>query len=109
MDRMRKGMSDGLMPPRFLLEKVVTQAEGIAASKAEDSPFGRPLAKMPAAFSEADRARVREELLGGDQRLRAPGLREVREVREGDVRAEGADRARDVVPPRRGGPLRFAR
>ena len=64
MDRMRKGMSDGLMPPRFLLEKVVTQAEGIAASKAEDSPFGHPLAKMPAAFSEADRARVREELLG---------------------------------------------
>jgi uncharacterized protein (DUF885 family) len=64
MDRMRKGMSDGLMPPRFLLEKVVTQAEGIAASKAEDSPFGRPLAKMPASFSEADRERIREALLG---------------------------------------------
>ena len=63
MDRMRKGMSDGLMPPRFLLEKVVTQAEGIAASKAEDSPFGRPLAKMPASFSDADRARIREEFL----------------------------------------------
>ncbi len=64
MDRMRKGMGDGLMPPRFLLEKVVTQAEGIAASKAEDSPFGHPLAKMPASFSEAARARIREELLG---------------------------------------------
>ena len=64
MDRMRKGMSDGLMPPRFLLEKVIIQAEGIAASKAEDSPFGRPLAKIPASFSEADRARIREALLG---------------------------------------------
>jgi uncharacterized protein (DUF885 family) len=64
MDRMRKGMSDRLMPPRFLLEKVVTQAEGIAASKAEDSPFGRPLAKIPGSFSEADRARAREALLG---------------------------------------------
>jgi uncharacterized protein (DUF885 family) len=64
MDRMRKGMSDGLMPPRFLLEKVVTQAEGIAGNKAEDSPFGRPLAKMPSSFSEADRARIREALLG---------------------------------------------
>ena len=60
MDRMRKGMSDGLMPPRFLLEKVITQAEGIAGSKAEDSPFARPLAKMPATFSEADRGRIRE-------------------------------------------------
>ena len=64
MDRMRKGMSDGLMPPRFLLEKVVTQAEGIAASKAEDSPFGRPLAKMPDSFSGADHARIRETMLG---------------------------------------------
>jgi uncharacterized protein (DUF885 family) len=64
MDRMRTGMSDGLMPPRFLLEKVVTQAQGISASKAEDSPFGRPLAKMPASFSEADRARIREAFLG---------------------------------------------
>jgi uncharacterized protein (DUF885 family) len=63
MDRMRKGMSDGLMPPRFLLEKVVTQAEGIAGSKAEDSPFGRPLTKMPSSFSEADRARIREAQL----------------------------------------------
>lgn len=64
MDRMRKGMSDGLMPPRFLLDKVVTQAEGIAGGKAEDSPFARALAKMPASFSEADRARIRESLLG---------------------------------------------
>ena len=64
MDRMRKGMSDGLMPPRFLLEKVVTQAEGIAGSKAEDAPFARPLAKMPASFSETDRSRIRETLLG---------------------------------------------
>src|SRR5258706_1763538 len=60
MDRMRKGMTDGLMPPRFLLEKVITQAEGIAGSKAEDSPFARPLAKMPATCSEADRGRIRE-------------------------------------------------
>ncbi|MBA3767106.1 MAG: DUF885 family protein, partial [Acidobacteria bacterium] len=29
--QMRKGMADGLMPPKFLLEKVVTQAEGIGS------------------------------------------------------------------------------
>jgi uncharacterized protein (DUF885 family) len=28
--QMRKGMAEGLMPPKFLLEKVVTQAGGIA-------------------------------------------------------------------------------
>src|SRR5512132_2277261 len=58
--QMRKGMADGLMPPKFLLEKVVTQAEGIAGTKPEESPFARPLAKFPQEFPEADRARLRE-------------------------------------------------
>ena len=38
---MRKGMADGLMPPKFLLEKVVDQAEGIADATPEESPFAR--------------------------------------------------------------------
>jgi uncharacterized protein (DUF885 family) len=62
--QMRKGMAEKLMPPKFLLEKVVTQAEGIGAKKPEDSPFAAPLAKLPASFSEADRGRIREAVLG---------------------------------------------
>lgn len=61
--RMRKGMADGLMQPRFLLEKVVTQAGNIAAQKPEDTPFAQPLAKMPAEFSAEDRKRIRETVL----------------------------------------------
>jgi len=61
--RMRKGMADGLMQPKFLLEKVATQSEGIAAKKAEDTPFARPLASMPKDFSEADQARLREGIV----------------------------------------------
>jgi uncharacterized protein (DUF885 family) len=61
IERMRMGMKDDLMPPRFLLEKVVGQVEGIAAQKPEDTPFARPLAKMPAEFSEADRTRITSE------------------------------------------------
>jgi uncharacterized protein (DUF885 family) len=61
---MRKGMAEKLMPPKFLLEKVVTQTEGIAGRKPEDSPFAAPLAKLPASFSEADRGRIREAVLG---------------------------------------------
>ncbi|HYR46539.1 MAG TPA: DUF885 family protein, partial [Thermoanaerobaculia bacterium] len=63
MVRMRKGMADGLMPPKFLLEKVVAQAEGMAKTKPEDSPFARPIAKIPAEFSLEDRARIREAFL----------------------------------------------
>lgn len=60
---MRNGMKRGLMPPRFLLEKVAVQAEGIASQPEESSPFARPLSKLPASFSEADRARIRTDYL----------------------------------------------
>ena len=62
--QMRKGMADGLMPPRFLLEKVVVQAEGIARQKPEETPFAEPLSKFPKEISEADQKRLREEFLG---------------------------------------------
>jgi uncharacterized protein (DUF885 family) len=62
--QMRKGMAEKLMPPKFLLEKVVTQAEGIAAKKPEESPFAAPLSKMPASFSEEDKTRLRAAVVG---------------------------------------------
>ena len=62
--QMRKGMADGVMPPKFLLEKVVTQAGGIAEQNAQASPFATPLSKIPASFSDADKTRVREAVLG---------------------------------------------
>ncbi len=62
--QMRKGMAEKVMPAKFLLEKVVTQADGIAGKKPEDSPFAMPLSKIPATFSEADKTRLREAVLG---------------------------------------------
>lgn len=37
--QMQKGMADGLMPPKILLDQVVTQANGIATPPAEQSPW----------------------------------------------------------------------
>ena len=62
-DRMRRGMADRLMPPKFLLAKVAGQCDGIAAQKPEDSPFAVPLSKMPDSFSSEDRARLRKTIL----------------------------------------------
>jgi len=59
--QMRKGMADGLMPPRLLLEKVAEQSGNIASKSAEDSPFAQPFAKFPASFSDADQKRLREQ------------------------------------------------
>ena len=58
--QMRKGMAEGLMPPRLLLEKVVVQASGLAAQKAEDSPFAQPFAKFPEAVAAGDQRRLRD-------------------------------------------------
>jgi uncharacterized protein (DUF885 family) len=88
--QMRKGMAEKLMPPKFLLEKVVTQTEGIAGKKPEESPFAMPLSKIPASFSEADRTRVREAILGAIRDSVAPAYSKFAKF----VREEYAPRGR---------------
>jgi len=63
MSVMRLGMHDRLMQPRYLLEKVATQCQGIADTPADMSPFAAPLANFPASISEADRQSMRTDLL----------------------------------------------
>ena len=61
--RMRKGMAAKLMPPKFLLEKIVEQSQSIADQKPEDTPFARPLAKMPVSIPAAEQERIRTATL----------------------------------------------
>src|SRR5215469_1564038 len=61
--QMRKGMADGLMPPRMLLEKVVTQANAVGTLEPEKSPYIHPFDKFPDSISEADRKRLRDTAL----------------------------------------------
>lgn len=58
--QMRKGMAEGLMQPRILLEQVVTQADGIAKQPVEQTPFAQAFSKFPKDISEADQKRLRE-------------------------------------------------
>lgn len=60
---MRKGMAAKLMPPKFLLEKVAEQAAEIAKTPADTSPFAVPLQKLPASFSDADKERIRTDVI----------------------------------------------
>jgi uncharacterized protein (DUF885 family) len=59
---MRQGMRDHLMQPRYLLEKAAKQAQDIANTKAEASPFIKPAEKFPATISTADQERLRSEI-----------------------------------------------
>src|SRR5207253_4471421 len=60
---MRKGMHDQLMPPKFLLDKVVDQAGRIAAQEPEKSPFAIPTERFADGVPEGERARLRAEVL----------------------------------------------
>ncbi|MGH9509431.1 MAG: DUF885 domain-containing protein, partial [Terriglobales bacterium] len=63
IDNMRAGMGDGLMPPKFLLEKVAKQSAGIAAMEPEKSPFAGCLSKLPASFPAAEQERIKKDVL----------------------------------------------
>src|SRR5947209_6788754 len=58
--QMRKGMAEGLMPPKILLEQVVTQANGVATQSAEKTPFAHPFDSFPKSISPADQKRLRD-------------------------------------------------
>ncbi|HYC62957.1 MAG TPA: DUF885 domain-containing protein [Thermoanaerobaculia bacterium] len=67
---MRKGIAGRLMPPKFLLEKVTEQAQGLAASKGEASPFAVPLTNFPDSFSASEKERLRTAVLAAiDQHI----------------------------------------
>jgi uncharacterized protein (DUF885 family) len=52
------GLSDHLVPVRFIAEKIPGQAEGVIAA----NPFLLPLNKFPASFSDADKKRLTDEI-----------------------------------------------
>lgn len=63
MIQMKNGIKDGLMPPQFLLPKIVRQSKDIAGMKTLASPFAAPLKKIPASFSAADKKRLRAAVI----------------------------------------------
>src|ERR1700730_16407532 len=55
---MKQGEKDGLMPPKFLLEKLPGQCDGVIAA----NPFLEPTKKFPKEFSEQDKRRLTDEI-----------------------------------------------
>ena len=55
---MKQGEKDGLMPPKFLLEKLPGQCDGII----DANPFLEPTKKFPKEFSEEDKKRLTDEI-----------------------------------------------
>src|SRR5256885_298033 len=55
---MKQGEKDGLMPPKFLLQKLAGQCDGVIAA----NPFFEPTKKFPKEFSDADKKRLTDEM-----------------------------------------------
>jgi uncharacterized protein (DUF885 family) len=71
-ENMQLGLRDGLVPPRYLLEKVAVQAQDIADKSPHDSPFTQPAFKFPAGISEAEKQRLRDATLAAVKNEVAP-------------------------------------
>ncbi len=59
----RQGLADKMMPPKFLLEKVVKQIASIEQPAGMDSPFAQPLKHFPKSVSAADQKRLHDAIL----------------------------------------------
>ena len=59
---MRDGLRDHLMPPKYLLEKVASQAQKVADAPLDKSSFTEPLTKFPASISAEDRSRLKTSI-----------------------------------------------
>ena len=60
---MRQGLRDGLMPPRYLLEKVAAEADDIANKTGENSPFSTPVKEFPSGVPATEQKRLRDAIL----------------------------------------------
>jgi uncharacterized protein (DUF885 family) len=104
---MRLGMTDQLLPPRYLLSKVAVQSQQIAGTPIEKSPFAVPLEKFPDGISQEERDRIRAEVLAAIKTEVAPAYeRFARFVRE-DYAPHGRTEAGVWSLP--DGPTRYSR
>ncbi|MDC5404372.1 DUF885 domain-containing protein [Acinetobacter baumannii] len=59
----KQGQKDGLMPPKYLIEKVEKQINSIATPAGADSVFASPLKQFPKNILKAEQERLSREVL----------------------------------------------
>lgn len=71
------GKQAKIMPPAFLLDKVVTQIHSIEAASGEESAFGTPVKKFPAAVPAADQKRLHDAIIAAIDNEVRPAYRKL--------------------------------
>lgn len=85
----RQGMKDGMMPPRYLLEKVAVQIDSIAEPAGEESAFAEPLKHFPDAVPQADRKRLHDAIVAAIDNDVRPAYRKLGEFVARDYAPHG--------------------
>ncbi len=89
VDVLKQGEKDKLMPPRFLLEKVVEQCKAVAEPAGEASPFGQPVAKFADSVPEADRKRLHDAVIAAVDGKVRPAYRKLTDFIAKDYAPKG--------------------
>jgi len=85
----QQGMQDKMMPPKYLLEKVVTQIDNIDKSAGMDSVFAEPLKHFPKSVSAADQKRLHDAILAAIEDDVRPAYRKLGEFVAKDYAPHG--------------------
>ncbi|MGC1548142.1 MAG: DUF885 family protein [Rhodanobacter sp.] len=85
----RQGLRDKMMPPKYLLEKVVTQIANIDKSAGMDSVFAEPLKHFPGSVSLADQKRLHDAILAAIDNDVNPAYRKLGEFVAKDYAPHG--------------------
>jgi len=89
METARQGLKDGLMPPKFVLDKVLAQIDNIAAPAGADNTFAGPLKHFPESVTAADRKRLREAVIAAIDNEVRPAYRKLRKFVAEDYAPHG--------------------
>ena len=63
IERSKAGVRDGLVQPRFELEKTISQCAALADTVGAASPFAEPAGRIPTSFPAADRRQLRDAII----------------------------------------------
>ncbi|MFK3649493.1 DUF885 domain-containing protein [Lysobacter enzymogenes] len=85
----RQGMKDGLMQPSYLLEKVASQCDNLAAAAGADNVFAASLKKFPDSVPAAERERLRREIVAAVDGEVRPALRKLAQFVRKDYAPHG--------------------
>ena len=77
--RLRQGQALGWVPPRAVLDRVLTNLDAQLAASGDASPFLTPLAKLGSAIAAAEQSRIREQARRAAAEQVLPAQRKLRD------------------------------